>query len=1515
MHHFTASVLYVVVLFLASPWVWAASSDISSNSDRTILPGHVLSALSIAQPVTAPVMVLKSTLESLTLTIVLRRSDPAGFENYLRDVYDPQSPQFREFLNPQEVSDRFGPSQDDYDVVQAYFEQQGFTVTEDSVNRMTLTVAGTRSTAESALSVKINDYVIGERQFFANINEPMLPAEIARRVQAVSGLSSLAVPRPQIIRTIRIIFGAVICDLEYAAIYGGLIVAASNVANGKPLTQEQLKKIQEEAQKWLDKCVHNAVFAAYGLPIGNDPPPPAWQGTDGTGQTIGLLEFDTFNPNDVSDFIHLVGLPASTFNNISQVHVNGGAGPSPGSDQDEVLMDINAVLLIAPGAKIVVYDGPFSGANVSFQALFNAMINGGVHIISNSWSYCEDQTTLADVQSIDAILQSAAASGISVFNGSGDTGSTCLDGAPNTIGVPSDSPSATAVGGTSLTVGPGNTYISEAWWNGTNDTPPSGQGGYGVSKFFSRPSYQDGFNPSVMRSVPDVAANADPAHGILICKASEGGCPTGTLNGGTSLAAPAWAAFAALLNQSQGSNLGALNPQLYPLGNTDAFHNASSMGSDFAHVGLGSPNLPNLHRHLTNQTVGPTSSSVSEVRVFSDSNSTMPAGSDFPLPIYADGSTKGSVVVRLADAFGNVVSGKNVTLAASAGSHALITPASGVSDVDNGSVVFTVTNLSFEEVTFTATDISDGIVISQTAKVAFIQPPAASASISASPTSLLNDGASATTITVTLKDALDRPSPGKSITLSQGSGRSVITGPSPSVTDVNGQIQFTATNQLSEIVTYTAVDVTDGDLPVPGAAVVTFSGSANLSCVGNPPTAAAGYALTPFANGFFTQNLFFGNVNWGCSGASNPTFNTTNSVYVANFASGDLFQFGLDGGVVSTGNKLSNLGLTLGQPTFGKDGRLYATHGATTGNFTTGNIVEIDPVTGAQLRVIAANLTCPSSLSVDPLSGDLFFDNACTGAGSDNPSLFRVRNPGGATPTVEVYATLPTTMGNGAISFAPDGSIYVVINYFGNPSAPIVRVSGTDQPSPTITILPGITSNYWVTVGEVNPDGSAKSLIVLAPSGLALVDLTTNTSTPLTNGGIGSGVIGPDGCLYATATDTIYKLTPSSGGCGFAATNPAPTLILSPATVSPDPEQGSLQTFSTQFVNLAVPADTPVYFHVGGANAQSKLSRTDANGKATITYRGDFVGSDTVTANATVDAASFTSNAARLTWGVGKHTTFLSLNTSPTSSITGMSAMLVAGLIDASANPTAAIAGAAIQFSVGGQSCNGTTNASGIASCTVTLPTAGSFVLTANYVGTAQFVPSSASQSFFVVAPIASPPICFTGALTSGGQATACLPSGVPPTCQFVNSAFVPVASIGVAPPAGIQIPYDLFQFTATGCGNSISLSLTYPAALPASASYWKFGPTTGQPAHWYALPAAVNGSTLTVVLTDGGAGDSDLQQNGSIVDPGGVGFAVGADGAPIPTLDEWRLALLVLLMATILGVVASRPQRTGRFQ
>ena len=151
--------------------------------------------------------------------------------------------------------------------------------------------------------------------------------------------------------------------------------------------------------------------------------------------------------------------------------------------------------------------------------MFNQMINNGVSIISNSWAYCEDETTAADVDGIDTIFQNAAVARISIFNGAGDSGSTCLDGGANTVAVPADSPNATAVGGSSLTPGPGYTYGTETWWNDSKTSPPAGQGGFGTSKFFSAPTYQNGFGVTNAGRCPTWSANADPFHGVEICQA------------------------------------------------------------------------------------------------------------------------------------------------------------------------------------------------------------------------------------------------------------------------------------------------------------------------------------------------------------------------------------------------------------------------------------------------------------------------------------------------------------------------------------------------------------------------------------------------------------------------------------------------------------------------------------------------------------------------------------------------------------------------------------------------------------------------------------------------------------------------------------------------------------------------------------------------------------------------------------------------------------------------------------
>jgi kumamolisin len=1315
--------LLAVVGFLAFAYGTPRAADAPPASVPVRLPGHEVGALDRAAPIERG-----SAAEPLTVTVVLKRDDQAGFDRHLAALYDPSSPSYRRFSTQRELADRFGPSRSTYERVRRHLEKLGLESVRGSTNRLTLTVRGTRAALERAFDVRVADFRIGDRTFHANEGDPRLPADIAGAVQAVTGLSNLAQPKPA----------------THAIVYAFCLVVEKLLPYASEVSAETKQQNLETCTAFLRFLDGPECYVAglLGRPCpptppgltslqaqGTTPSGPAWRDVDGAGQTIGIVAFDTFDPQDVADYLALRRLPESLIDRLSQVHVNGGATLGP--DQVEVLLDVAATLTLAPGANTVVYDAPFTGGG-SFQAIFNAMIDDGVTVISNSWAYCEDQTTLADVQSIDSILASAAAAGISVFNASGDTGSTCLDGSPNTVAVPAGSPSATAVGGSSRDTGPGESFLQELWWDGTADTPQTGQGGFGESRFFARPGYQDGFTSSANRSVPDIVFNADPARGFVICQRSAGGCPSGLLYGGTSVAAPVMAAYTALLNQARGSNLGALNPLLYPLAGSEAFHDATALGSDFARVGLGSPIVNRIHLLLSGGSVGLPDPVLSNIRA----SATLTASSSSSPGIPADGTTPAFVIVRLLDVQGNFVGGKTVTLAATGG--ATVTPPSGVTSAADGTVTFEVTALTPGPVTLTATDTTDGIELDLNPTLQFDVPPATSAGITAFPTTVTANGSDSTTITVTLQDGLGRPTPGKEIALSQNGGHSIVTGPNPSVTDAGGQIVFTATNTTNETVTYTAIDVTDGDLPVPGSAEVTFSDGTGTACGDTllPPVGLNGWTVTPFLGGFVAGPLSFGNVNFpACSGATPPGF-LDGSVYVANFLNGDLHRLGEAGGTVSSATRLSTIGPTLSNPVLGKDGRLYASRVATTGDFTTGAILELDPETGAIVRTVASNLRCPTAPVVDPLSGDLFYAGQCFGAGSDDPILHRVRDPGGASPTVEIYATLPTTP-NGAPVFAPNGSLYLNVGYTGSSRA-VIRVSGTDGPTPpTLTTIEGVSAIFWVNIGEVDEAGEARSLIVLAadePTRIKLVDLTVTppSLTPIAEN-IGGGIVGPDGCLYASTGPGVYKLTDPAGGCSFVASNPS--LGLSPASLTPDPAQGDTLTFTASFRNLTVPQDTPVFFTSRGANPMQKMARTNAAGQATVQHTGVVTGTDVVVATATVDGVDLTSNKARITWGAGRHKTFLTLNASPLIGAPDAATNVVASLVDLSADPDAPIAGASVSFDVGGVQCTGTTDGVGRATCALTPLGVGPTSLQADYAGDASLTPASAVVGFDVVCP------------------------------------------------------------------------------------------------------------------------------------------------------------------------------------
>ncbi|SEA54679.1 IPTL-CTERM sorting domain-containing protein [Marinobacterium iners] len=129
-------------------------------------------------------------------------------------------------------------------------------------------------------------------------------------------------------------------------------------------------------------------------------------------------------------------------------------------------------------------------------------------------------------------------------------------------------------------------------------------------------------------------------------------------------------------------------------------------------------------------------------------------------------------------------------------------------------------------------------------------------------------------------------------------------------------------------------------------------------------------------------------------------------------------------------------------------------------------------------------------------------------------------------------------------------------------------------------------------------------------------------------------------------------------------------------------------------------------------------------------------------------------------------------------------------------------------------------------------------------------------------------------------------------------------ASLATALPPRVTLPHGAVSLRLTNGtpGSNATVVLTYPEDLSAGTRYYKYGPTADNPAdHWYAYPGAViSGNTITLTLTDGGAGDSDLSVNGIIDDPGGPAL-ITQEIAQIPTLPQWAM----MLLAAIMGMLA----------
>ena len=272
----------------------------------------------------------------------------------------------------------------------------------------------------------------------------------------------------------------------------------------------------------------------------------------GPPQKIGIIELGgAYYPADTARIFARWNLPAP---NVTPIILTG-ASQQPGNADGEVALDVQiaaAAYTYCTGkaANINLYFA--RNDNQAFAAAVRQAVLDGCGTIGISWGSAEQYWGgAAGLNAFAAACATAGPAGTTIFAAAGDN-----DSGDGTNGVAVDFPASCP-----FVIGCGGTHKSATDETVWNDGANEGTGG-GYSAFFPVQPYQVGAPTGSGRLVPDLAANASPATGYVICQQGQFG-PVG----GTSAVAPLMAGlFAAFNSALKGKNkpaLGQCHDRLY----------------------------------------------------------------------------------------------------------------------------------------------------------------------------------------------------------------------------------------------------------------------------------------------------------------------------------------------------------------------------------------------------------------------------------------------------------------------------------------------------------------------------------------------------------------------------------------------------------------------------------------------------------------------------------------------------------------------------------------------------------------------------------------------------------------------------------------------------------------------------------------------------------------------------------------------------------------------------------------
>ena len=478
---------------------------------------------------------------------------------------------------------RLGISDSTFQKIQSFFSPQGITLKLSKL-RTHLSVYAKAGTLARLLQTKFVIHQYKGRTFYAPATPPKVPTFFANSIDAITGLDNYSKPP----------------------------VHALTMHLSHPQGQHTPKLPGQDCSPADQTLTPGDVAGAYGYDTLQR------RGLLGQQMRINLVEIDGSYQNDIQNYLNCVHFKG----HLSIVNIDG----SPSNAEGESTLDIQMVAGLAPAASITVYqtdgnanDDTWVHVNDELQKIMDdntSNANAG-SVVSISLGIDEADITSDDVRALDSSLQQLTkVEHMTVFVASGD----CAAYADEVFGdlsvsFPASDPWAVAVGGTELSVNDQHQRTDEVAWshfpNILHCKNSWGSGG-GISSLFGRPSWQMG--PGVQnkysngkRQVPDVSAVAD---NLAVYFQGQW-----TAVGGTSAAAPIWAAGQALVNEDTIQHLNTFGyaPQLYyavadKQTGGNAYFNVTS-GNNLYYpattgwnypTGLGTPNLVNFDQAVSN---------------------------------------------------------------------------------------------------------------------------------------------------------------------------------------------------------------------------------------------------------------------------------------------------------------------------------------------------------------------------------------------------------------------------------------------------------------------------------------------------------------------------------------------------------------------------------------------------------------------------------------------------------------------------------------------------------------------------------------------------------------------------------------------------------------------------------------------------------------------------------------------------------------------------------------------------